>query len=328
MTTVNNWATTAWCSYAWCLPTEENALHTQLLMVGIGSPRLGMQVRLIKYNIDKLRILWEIKSDGTTANNFTASSEESTDKGVINLKSDIVEKYWQSTGDSAEWVRFDAGSGETISLDTFALIGHNLSGSATLTLKGYGDGSSSAPADWSVVATYATLTVSEDPDEENLIWVSPTNPSAAYRWWRLDIADPTNADGYIRIGRLVAGTALIFSGENCLDQIGLVEQSFKDEMQLNGFTRISNNRALKRKLVLRFKDLNKISQSNYRGLRRYMRYCRDSLKALVIVDPSTESSKYEFSAFAKLQVMPVQEHKFVDSDNSYSSFDLEFDEGR
>lgn len=324
----NNWATEPWCQYAWCVPTGDNALHTQVKMVRRGVATAHIQVRLVAYSDATFRILWEFKSDGITANNFTASSEASADKGVLNLKSDIIEKYWQTTACAAEWARFDAGSGRTISLDTFALIGHNLTSSAVVTLKGSGDGSSSEPGDWSVVPVYATLAISDDPDESNLIWVSHLSPAAAYRWWRLDIDDHNNPDGFIRAGRLVAGSALVFNGENCLDEVSVQEQSFKDELELNGFTRISNNRALKKTMRITFKDLNRLGQANYRGLKRYIRYCRDTLKALVIVDPSDEQSKYEFAVFAKLKEMPTEAHRYIDSETSYTALELDLDEGK
>lgn len=324
----NNWATTDWCRYSYCVPTGYEAIGTEVVLVTPGTKTVGIQVRLVAYNITQLRILWEIKSDGVTATNFTASSEVSADKGVVNVKSDIIEKYWQSTGDSSEWVQWDTGSGRVISLDTFALIAHNLTSSAVVRLKGYGDSSSSAPGDWSVVDTYVTFTLSDDPDEENLIWVAPTLPASSFRHWRLEIEDSTNPDGFIRIGRLAAGSSLIFNGENCLDDITVVEENYKDEMQLNGFSRIANNRALKKRLILNFRNLDSVSQTNYRLLRRYLRYCRDTLKALIIVDPQTEESKYKFTAFAKLKQMPQQRHKYLDAESSYTSFELEYDEGR
>lgn len=328
MSYVNNWCDTDWCRYFWCTPTGTNVLGTQVRQVIPGSLSLHTQVRIVSYNIRNLRILWEIKSDGITSGNFSSSSDASTDKAVINLKSDIVEKYWQSTGITTEWVQWDAGLGNVISLDTFALIAHNLTSSAVVTLKGYGSQSDSAPGDWSIISAYATLTMSDDPDEDNLIWISPTLPTNSYRHWRLEIADTTNSDGYLRIGRLIAGSALIFNGENCLDTIDYNEMSFKDEFKLNGFTTIANNRALKKNMRLSFKDLDTVAQTNYRLLKRYLRYNRDTLKALIIVDPSDEDLKYKFSVFSKLKQMPGETHRFIDSETSYTTFDLEYDEGR
>lgn len=306
----------------------ESALHTQVSLVIPGIKNLGIQVRLTAYNINLMRILWEIKSDGSTALNYSASTNASTDKNVVNLKSDIIEKYWQSTGCASEWIQWDTGSGRVISLDTFGLIGHNFSSSAVVKLYGYGESTDAAPGAWTEDMLYATLVMSEDPDEENLIWVAPTIPAHSYRHWRLTVVDTSNPDGFLRAGRLVAGSALVFNGENCLDEVELVHTNYKDEQVLTAFARISNNRALKKSLVFTFRNLDRVGNSNYRLLRRYMQYCRDTLKALVILDPATEGSKYQFTAFAKLKQMPREQHKYIEATTSYTALELEFDEGR
>ena len=324
----NNWAEQPWCQYAWCGPTAYDAINSEVVMVTPGTKVIPCQVRLVAYNVDKIRVLWEIKSDGTESSNYTASSEASADKGVINLKSDIIEKYWQTDTSEDEWCQFDAGDGRTISLDTFALIAHNLSGSASVVLKGYGGSGDAAPGDWSAVAVYATLTMPEDPDEDKLIYIAPTLPANSYRHWRVEIDDPQNPDGFIRVGRLVAGSALIFNGENCLADIDLTDVPFNNEMKLNGFTGITNARALKRLMKVRFRDLDRVNRSNYRLLKRYIRYCRTSLKALVIVDPSDEATKYQFTAYAKLREAVQESHRFNASDSATVAFELIYDEAK
>lgn len=323
----NDWATTDWCRHSWCRPTGYSAVPGELVMITPGVKIVHGQWRVVAYNVTQMRVLWEVKTDGVEAENYTASSEASADKGIVNVKSDIIEKYWEATGKTAEWFQLDAGAGVTISMDTFAIIAHNLSGSAVVTLKGHGDGSASAPADWDEVAVYATLAMPDDPVEDNLIYVAPALPAASYRWWRVDIADPSNTEN-IRIGRVVGGSALIFVGENCLDRITFVDANYKDEQQLNGFTSIANNRALKKRMTLRFRDIDRISQTNYRLLRRYWRYSRDTLKSLIIVDPSSETSRYQYTVFAKLARMPEQEHVYISEENAYTTFDLDYDEGR
>jgi hypothetical protein len=79
---------------------------------------------------------------------------------------------------------------------------------------------------------------------------------------------------------------------------------------------------------LSFKDLNTAQISNYRLFKRYLRYCRDTLKALVIVDPSSEGTKYQYTVFAKAKSMPMENKRYVDAQSSYSTLDVEYDEGR
>lgn len=286
---------------------------------------LGIEVNHARYNTGLLRILWEIASDGTTTENFTASSNASIDKNVINLKSDIVEKYWQTTGVTDEYFQFDVGAGRTMLMDTLALIGHNLTGSAVVNIYGSGSGGSSAPVSWVGVPLLTTIEMPSDPLEENVIWIAPTLPATAFRHFRVTISDPTNPDAVIRIGRFLAGAALIFTTENCLDNVEFKKENYKDEMKINGFTSVANNRSLKKTLGLSFKNLNRLQFANYRRLVQYTTYCRDTLKALVIVDPT---DPYQFSTFAKLKTMPSEKHSYMSADTSLVMFDLQYDEGR
>lgn len=303
-----------------------HVLHSQVEIALRSSHVLHAQVDIKCYRLDRLRILYQMDTDGIAADNFSSSSHASDDKVVANLKSDLIEQYWQSTGKTAEWVAWDAGSGRSIFMDTFALIGHNLTTSAVVTLKGSDGSGGNPPADWSVVPVFATLAMPSDSDERNLIWCAAALPKVGYRFWRLDIADTTNADGFIRVGRLVGGSAIIMAGEeNCLDSLSFKDQNFVDETRISGFQTIANNRALKKLLKVKFQNLNRISLANYRQLRAFTLYCRTTLKALVIPDAR---EPYMFSVYAKLADMPDQLHQYVSNSDSYVDFDMTFDEAK
>lgn len=321
----NNYNTEPYCIYPYCSPQALGNLGTEVFWQKPGRYICGVQVVHAIYNITNLRILWEIASDGDQFNNYLASSQASSDKGITNVKSDIIEQYWQSTAAVGEYIQFDAGSGKTISLDTFALIAHNLTSSAIVNIYGQGSGASPVPASWIGVPLYATMTMPSDPDENNLIWIAPTLPKVTYRHWRVTIQDPSNPLGALRIGRVVGGSSLIFTGENCLDSMGFHKENYKDEFKLNGFSNIANNRALKKTLNLEFRNLDRIAELNYRRINRYVNYCRDTLKALVIPDPQVP---YQFSVYSKLSKMPQESHRFISQENSYASFSFEYDEGR
>jgi len=323
---LGNYCKAPYSGFNYCSPAADGTLFEQIILTILGTKIVHEQLNYVIYNIDKLRILWEIASDGITSGNFSSSSDASADKAVINVKSDIIEQYWQSTGDTSEWVQWDAGAGKTIIMDTFALLQHNLTTSAVVKLYGYGTSSDSAPGTWVGVSVYATLTMPEDQDETNLIWSSPALPVSGFRHWRMTIKDSTNADGYLRIGRLVGGASLIFVGdENILDSVEYQLANFKDEFKLNGFNTIANNRAQKKQLRLRFNKLDRISQINYRRLKRYLNYSRDTLKALIVPDPA---DPYLFTVYAKLKEVPSESHNFVSDENSYVTIELFYDEGR
>jgi hypothetical protein len=317
---LDNWCTTNFCGFY-----TITALPINITMLANGTYTTNISMNWVFYNLTNMRILWEIGSDGLdSSNNYTASSQASTDKSVYNLKNDIIEKYWESTDNINQWIQFDAGVNKAIYIDTLALLAHTLSSSAQLVLKGYGSGSDSAITDWSNIPVYANIAMGTNPNDDRVIWVSPTQPTTRYRHWRLEISDGANANSYLRIGRFIAGSSLVFNGENLLANLRYGKQNYKDEIRLNGFSSVFNNRALKRNLSLSLNELNIQQYSNTNQLNKYIDYCRDSLKALVIIDPQ---NPYKYSVFAKLSSMPAQEINYVDAQNEYATISLSYDEG-
>jgi hypothetical protein len=305
-------------------PLGIEALGLQIKILGAKYEALGFQVNHTRYNVGLLRILWQMTSDGNTANNYTASSSASVDKDILNIKSDITEQYWQSLT-TTEWFVFDCGAGRTMQVDTFALIDTNITNSAVIKIKAFGDANSAPPPNWAVVPYLVTVPMSSDPLERNIIYISPTQPLASYRYFRVEITDTTNTAGFLRIGRCIAGSSLVFTTENCLDAVSYKKENYKDEFSINGFTSIANNRALKKNMTISFANLNRMQFVNYRRLMEYVTYCRDTLKALVIIDPQ---EPYQFSVFSKLKAMPEESHQYISSDTMNTSLSLSYDEGR
>lgn len=317
---LDDFATTNWCGFY-----TITALPINITMLANGVSTTNISMNWVFYNTKNLRILWEIGSDGLDeTNNYTASSEKSTDKSIVNIKNDIIEKYWESTSNINQWIQFDSGLNKAIYIDTLALLGHNLSSSAILTLKGYGTGSDSTITDWSNIPVYATIPTGTNPNDDRVIYVHSTQPTTRYRHWRLEISDGSNSSSTLKIGRLIAGSSLIFNGENLLGNLRYGKTNYKDEIKLNGFSSVFNNRALKRKLNIGLNELNIQAYSNTNQLNKYLDYCRDTLKALVIVDPQ---NPYKYSVFAKLSSIPEQEINYVDSLNEYATISLSYDEG-
>jgi hypothetical protein len=167
--------------------------------------------------------------------------------------------------------------------------------------------------------------MSQDPFETNFLWCASSQPISAYRHIGVKITDLTNPDGYIEIGRFVCGASSILTElENYTSNVKYSEVNYKDELEINGFSTIANNRALKKKITLSFDNLN-MNADNYKILRKMMRYIRDTKKALVLPDPT---DLYRFNLFAKLEKLPDLNVSYVDANNVYVSFDLEFNEGK
>lgn len=299
------------------------------------------------YNLSQLRVLWEIASDGLVYNHFIAHGNTiGGDYDIMNIKSDIVEQKWRCSTDEPVFFIFDAGMtfdgittpSRAIVVDTIALIGTNISPNAVVKISAYGDSSSrgvrdrytgpdlSAQEQFRAQAQWAVTTkMEDDPYETNVLWCSPSEIIQPYRHWMVEILDTANPDGYVEIGRFVAGQASILTDEeNFTGDLKYKEKNYKDEIATNGFSMISNNRAIKKNLTLNFDNLN-MNGPNYKILRRMMRYIRDTKKSLVIADPLFP---YRFSLFAKIEELPEQSISFIDKDSCYASFSINWNEGK
>lgn len=139
---------------------------------------------------------------------LTASSVQGllTENHVQTIRPDQV---WRATGCAAEWLAF-AFDGQ-VAVNALVILAHNLSAAATLRLRLADTAAevTSAPGfDSGVVSAWPTSGKPDDPGESpySLIVI---NNAASFRFGRLDIADPTNPDGFVQVGRLYAGAAFI-----------------------------------------------------------------------------------------------------------------------
>lgn len=98
-------------------------------------------------------------------------------------------RCWRATGCTSEYVRSAGASSIEISA-AFVLNG-NISASGTVTLKGSDD-------NWSSTPTSETMTRSTDGSLYVFIFSSPVTRDD----WGVYVADATNTDGYISIGRV------------------------------------------------------------------------------------------------------------------------------
>jgi hypothetical protein len=134
-----------------------------------------------------------------------AASSAVTSLPVTNLQHQEPTKKWRTTGITAEWVTIDAG--RDVVWNAAAIAGHNLSATATLRVRGKAtaDVTSSPSVDTTAVSAWPSSGKHSEPDwphECSLVrWTNTT----AYRYWRLDIADPLNAAAYLDVGRLALG---------------------------------------------------------------------------------------------------------------------------
>ncbi len=123
------------------------------------------------------------------------ASSEAPNLPAANLRDPRLSLPWRSMSDTDEWIKIDAGAGETLDPNCAALAGHNLSSGATIKVQGNATDAWGGP------------TV-----DETIVWRAGAMmhffAGSALRFWRFHFADAANPDGYIQIGRLSLGTYL------------------------------------------------------------------------------------------------------------------------
>jgi hypothetical protein len=282
---------------------------------------VGQQVLATIYNATNLRILCEFPSRGTNDSNWTATSTATGDFTVQNLDTDIVEQVWRSdTGDiTGVSVSTDTGLPQGVFLDTLAILNHNFTRSANVTLIGSNDPT------FAIIGTSIVL----DVRENNVYYIAPDLPVAGYRYWRIDIDDATNTDNYIEIGTVVFGASNIFQGECFVDEVEFQLQDFTDSVPTEGFTNVANSRSLKRKVRLDFRFLN-FQRNNFRIMRNLFETYRTTHKCLFIPTPSATDPEVtaRFAGYAKLTTLPTERHNYKGGDADYVSFPIEYDESK
>ncbi len=104
------------------------------------------------------------------------------------------DRVYRSTSlDDPNWLEADLGAAKQV--EAAVLLDHNLTSGATITLKADNEDGSWASPDWSQALTW---------NEGAIVYFL----DQTYRYWRLEIDDPDNPDGYIELGELFLGTGL------------------------------------------------------------------------------------------------------------------------
>jgi hypothetical protein len=248
------------------------------------------------------------RGDGTTWSGSSATSSSNA-FSPNNLNTDIVEQVWRSSAGTSHTLQCVPGTPEFVLVDTFAMLNHNLTLGATITFEGSNNG-----------VTYP-FSVSITPELENCYWVSPDLPTTAYKFWRVNISDPSNPDGYLQIGSIVFGSSVIFTlAETFTDDVNFGLKQFDDKIYTEGFTNVSNDRGQKKYLGLNF-ELLKAKDANFKNLRTLFKEAGTLLKVLYIPTPQDPS---EFAVFAKMKEIPQESHKQMGE--RYVSLSLDLDE--
>lgn len=274
----------------------------------INAVSLGSQVRFVLYNAKKIRILLEFPSRGTMGSgtnawgqakgqglNWLASSTLPGSFTVNNVNTDIVEQVWRSNNALAATVACDTEITQGVAPDTLAILNHNFSSSAVVIFEGSNDSSFSSIGD----------SIAINPTRINAYYVAPTLPTKQFRYWRLNVSDPTNPQGFLQIGTIIFGSSIIFQGEDIIDTVRRRTRHFSDKVATEGYTNVSNDRSIKRAITVTFSNLD-YTRGNFENLISVFETARTSLKCLWMPDPQDPS---RFTVFGKLTEIPEEEHR-------------------
>lgn len=272
------------------------------------------QVLRVLYNTTNLRILCEFPSRGLSGVNWSATSTAAGDFSVNNLNTDIVEQVWRSqNGTTSVLLTCDTEVPQGILVDTMAILNHNLTSSATISFEGANNGA------FSPVGVTIPITATED----DIYYIAPVFPTSQYRYWRLVINDVTNPESRLQIGTVVFGTTVILQGECFVDELVRRTRHFSDKVMTEGFTNVSNDRAIKFSTQLEFRNI-QYGLGNFKNLKDVFQMARTSLKCLWIPDPRDPP---RFAVFGKLTQIPEERHKNMGPDASDNvDFSVEVDE--
>jgi hypothetical protein len=277
----------------------------------------ALQFLATLYNTTNLRILCDFDSRGTSANNWTANSTAVGDFNINNVNTDIVEQVWRSTVTTGVLLNSDTGVPQGTIIDTLAILNHNLTSSATVTLIGSNNPGHSPTG----------ISIPLESRLNNIFYIAPTIVSTGFRYWRIAIDDGTNPDGFLQIGTIVYGTSQIFQGECFVDELEFTLKDFADTVNTEGFTNVSNSRTIKRSVRLDFRSLQS-NERNFAILRDIFENIRTTLKCLWIPTPDAVDQEVtaKFATFGKLPVIPSERHNSKGATNDYVSMTLEVDE--
>lgn len=165
----------------------------------------------------KYLLSWGNLTDGAT---LTGGSWLST-LPLNNLKNRQVQRVARSTNDATSSTQFIADTGGTKQIQVLALIVHNMSVSARIRITGDYSGTFASPTyvgDWQDVWSVGIIPQDQLEWEEDHFWLGTMTAEAragynspwlhvlptaqSLRYWKIEIDDVGNPDGYVHLGRL------------------------------------------------------------------------------------------------------------------------------
>lgn len=228
-----------------------------------------------------VRILYNF--DTWDAATITGSSEASTDLADDNVVNNAPGRVWRTTGNTSENIVFDLGSAQTITC--FALFNFNLTSGATVTLQ------ANASDSWGSPSYSQALTIATDSDSNVIKRLVYFPSTSTYQYWRLLIADASNTDGYIEIGRIVAGQYYEPS-RNIIDGFSITPDDPSDVADVGGVYTEANELTKFRTAVVSFAEIDRTQREKFETIFDKVGRTKPMVWALNPSDYPTKDSLY------------------------------------
>lgn len=151
----------------------------------------------------RIKICSPERSDAATL----TASQEVAGMVVSNLQSLPPTDVWRTADIAGAYVVADLGAAYAI--DVVGMLYTNATSAATARVRG-----ADTEANLTAAPGYDSGTVNHRPVDASALWGRspflhfPTT-AQSYRWWRVDIADAANGDGYYQAGRLYLSSAWV-----------------------------------------------------------------------------------------------------------------------
>lgn len=130
-------------------------------------------------------------SDYVTEDVTITANSAASGYAASNVLDNRISRKYRSTGDSTEWVMFDAGAGNTLDPKMIAIIGHNITDGATIKWQ------ANATDSWGTPSLDQAIT-----HASGIMWNYQAS-AQSYRYHRFYVEDASNPDTYIEIGKIM-----------------------------------------------------------------------------------------------------------------------------
>lgn len=185
---------------------------------------------------------------GSKILSVTSTADGDFDKA--NLTTESLRHVWRSA-DAISWQEIIIEADQESHIDTFAILGHNFTAGAVVQLQ------ANIADNW--LAPPVTVTIPWA--RRNMIWTNPLG--GTFRYYRVRILDPANPCGYIQIGRIVGGRAVIMeNNEDVTDEVSFQTEDKADKMESEGFFQVSNENVKVKTPSIRFAKLKTTAGEN------------------------------------------------------------------